>query len=202
MNNDNYDDSIKREIAAYAEEAEGLDEDEKYHSSGLSDIELCVKTDERSYYIDLKDSDGKVLKTIFVDKHDYLLYMRPVWREWKRKELEKRCLIPAKNSAGYRHCMKDCSTCPHSRNGKPASLDLMKENTKFEPTDESPDPKELALFQEANTMLWDIIRRLSTPEQFEKIRLHFDEDLSYKRIGEIYGVSHKAIEKAILKAMV
>ena len=197
MHKDNHEDLIEEEIADFGDEAEQLDDDETYHSSGLSDIELSQKTDERSYYIELKDADGRVLTTIYVDRHDYLLYKRPIWREWKKKQLERRCLIPAKDGKGYKRCMEDCGNCPFSKSGLSSSLDLMKENTNFEPVDKDPDPNELALINEANRMLWDIVRKLSTDEQFEKIRLYFVEGLNFKRIGEIYGVSHKAIEKAI-----
>ena len=107
MNKDNYNDLIKKEIDSFADEAEELNEDEKYHCSDLSEVELKTKTDERSYYIELKDNNGKVLDTIYVDRHDYLLYKRPIWREWKKEQLEKRCLIPAKNSIGYKRCMED-----------------------------------------------------------------------------------------------
>ena len=59
MNNDNYNDLIKKEIDSFADEAEGLNEDEKYHCSDLSEVELKTQTDERSYYIELKDDHGK-----------------------------------------------------------------------------------------------------------------------------------------------
>ena len=202
VNNDNYNDLIKKEIDSFANEAEELNEDEKYHCSDLSEVELKTKTDERSYYIELKDNNGKVLDTIYVDRHDYLLYKRPIWREWKKEQLEKRCLIPAKNSAGYKRCMEDCEKCPFFRSGKPASLDAMKAETKFEPADDSSlDPKELSLFNEANKLLWNVIKSVSTEEQFKKIKLYFKEGLTYQKIGDIYGVSHKAIEKAIKTAL-
>lgn len=197
MNNDSNKDLIEEEIVDFGDEAEQLDDDETYHSSGLSDIELSQKTDERSYYIEFKDADGRVLTTIYVDRHDYLLYKRPIWREWKMNQLERRCLIPAKDGNGYKRCMEDCSNCSFSKSGLLSSLDLMKENTNFEPADKDPDPNELALINEANRMLWDIVRKLSTDGQFEKIKLYFVDGLTFKRIGEIYGVSHKAIEKAI-----
>lgn len=84
MNNDNYNERIQLEIDSFANEAEELNEDEKYHCSDLSEVELKTKTDERSYYIELKDNDGKVLDTIYVDRHDYLLHKRPIWREWNK----------------------------------------------------------------------------------------------------------------------
>ena len=87
---------------------------------------------------------------IYVDRHDYLLYKRPIWREWKKEQLEKRCLIPVKNSDGYKRCMEDCEKCPFSESGNPASLDAMKAESNFEAVDDSSlDSKELSLFNEA-----------------------------------------------------
>lgn len=193
---------INEEIGLFAEEAERLSEDETYHSGNLSESELRTKTNERSYYIELKNEYTGVTDVIYVDRHDYLLYKRPIWREWKRRQLEKRCLIPAKNSIGYKHCMEDCENCPYSKSGKPVSLDAMKAETKFEPADDSSlDPKELSLFNEANKLLWNVIKSVSTEEQFKKIKLYFKEGLTYQKIGDIYGVSHKAIEKAIKTAL-
>lgn len=128
----NIDDNIKLEIDAFTdEEVEALDGNEKFHCSNLTDVELQTKTDERCYYIDLKDESCNKTTTIYVDKHDYLLYKRPIWREWKRSQLEKRCLIPAKNSIGYKRCMSDCSKCEKSKNGEPISLDnLSKDDIK------------------------------------------------------------------------
>ena len=98
--------------------------------------------------------------------------------------------------------MEDCEKCPFSKSGKPASLDAMKAETKFEPADDSSlDPKELSLFNEANKLLWNVIKSVSTEEQFKKIKLYFKEGLTYQKIGDIYGVSHKAIEKAIKTAL-
>lgn len=193
---------INEEIGLFAEEAERLSEDETYHSGNLSESELRTKTNERSYYIELKNEYTGVTDVIYVDRHDYLLYKRPIWREWKRRQLEKRCLIPAKNSIGYKHCMEDCENCPYSKSGKPVSLDAMKAETKFEPADDSSlDPKELSLFNEANKLLWNVIKSVSTEEQFKKIKLYFKEGLTYQKIGDIYGVSHKAIEKTIKTAL-
>lgn len=191
-------DSIQEEISLFVEEAERLGEDETYHSWNLSESELRTKTNERNYYIELKNEYTGVTDVIYVDRHDYLLYKRPIWREWKRRQLEKRCLIPAKNSIGYKHCMEDCENCPYSRSGKPVSLDVMKEDANYEhPDDAALTPDQLAFFKEAVELLWGLIEKVSTKEQFEKIKLRYKEELTYREIGEIYGVSHKAIEKSI-----
>ena len=46
-----------------------------------------------------------------------------------------------------------------------------------------------------------MIRSVSTEEQFKKIKLYFEQGLTYQKIGDIYGVSHKAFEKAIKTAL-
>ncbi len=189
----NIDDNIKLEIDAFIdEEVEALDGNEKFHCSNLTDVELQTKTDERCYYIELKDEYCNKTTTIYVDKHDYLLYMRPIWREWKRSQLEKRCLIPAKNSIGYKRCMSDCSKCETPKNGEPISLDNLSKDDIKKLNTENNIYKEIA-----NELLWNKFKELTTLEQFEKIRLYFKENKTFAQIGEIYGVSHKAIEKTI-----
>ena len=189
----NIDDNIKLEIDAFTdEEVEALDGNEKFHCSNLTDVELQTKTDERCYYIELKDEYFNKTTTIYVDKHDYLLYKRPIWREWKKFQLEKRCLIRAKNGIDYKRCMDDCSKCEKSKNGEPLLLDnLTKEDMKKLKTENN-------IYRNiAEKLLWNKVKELTTLEQFEKIRLYFKENKTYAQIGEVFGVSHKAIEKTI-----
>lgn len=196
MNIDNKD--IEAEIALFGNEADAFDNDEEYHSKNLSTTELMKKTAERSYYIDLVDNySGKTIR-IYVDRHDYLLYKRPIWSAWKKEQLEKRCLIPAKNSEGYKRCMGDCSTCSRIKHGGLFSLEAMKESYNFEPkADNFFNPCEQAFFSEAVDLLWSLIRQVSTEEQFNKIRLYYKDGLTLEQVAKIYGVSHKAIEKTI-----
>ena len=185
-----------KEIELYGEELNSFSEDEKYHCYEMSDVELMNPSEERTYYINLKDNDGKFLKRIYVDRHDYILYMRPIWSQWQKDQREKRCLI-SNGKGGYKHCTGKCSECDKSKNGKPTSLDSIYEKTKIEPTAEGSDPSELTLIEEANKLLWDLIRRVSTEEQYAKVRYYFKDHLSFQKVGDIYGVSHKAVEKTV-----
>ena len=74
-------------------------------------------------------------------------------------------------------------------------------NRKYGHSSEKVSPDQLSLFNEANKLLWNVIKSVSTEEQFKKIKLYFKEGLTYQKIGDIYGVSHKAIEKAIKTAL-
>lgn len=178
-----------------------IEEDDNYHCSNLSEKELKTKTKDRSYYLELKDNNA-INTIIYVDKHDYLLYMRPLWREWKKIQLEKRCLIPSKRNDKYKYCSNSCEQCHYFKSNKNVSLDDLKENTNYEVFDELSDSKELLLFNEAKKMLWDLIKTFSSNEQYQKIILYFKNNLSFSQIGKIYGVSHKAIEKTIKKVLI
>lgn len=128
MSNKDYTDEIKK----YENEANTLSNDEEFHSKDLSEAELSKKTAERNYYIEFKDNEGNLIKKIYVDRHDYILYKRPIWAEWKREQLAKRCLIP-NGKGGYKHCMNDCSLCNKCKNRTLVSLDSLREDHNFEP---------------------------------------------------------------------
>lgn len=192
MSNKDYTDEIKK----YENEANTLSNDEEFHSKDLSEAELSKKTPERNYYIEFKDDEGNVIKKIYVDRHDYILYKRPIWAEWKREQLAKRCLIP-NDKGGYKRCMNDCSLCNKCKNGTLVSLDSLREDHNFEPTDIDDTPLEITLIEEAKELLWSLIRKASTDEQYNKVRYRYKDGLSLQAVGDIYGVSHKAIEKTI-----
>ena len=98
-----------------------------YHCSGLDDITLMTKSPERPFFIRLENNI-----TIYVDRHDYNLYMRPIEAEANKKECHSRCIIAGKR------CMKDCSKCPFTRTGTPLSLELQYEKYELEYADENP----------------------------------------------------------------
>lgn len=80
-----------------------------------------MTTNDKQYYITIDNQQIPVTEEI------YRAYKQPVWAEHKRIEREKRCI----GEGGHR-CINDCSECPHSRNGKPLSLEKMQEDYNYD----------------------------------------------------------------------
>ena len=73
-----------------------------------------IKTSKLFVTIDGKDVE--------VTEEVYREYKRPLWREHKRKERERKC------SLGVHRCTMQCNTCPRNKEGAPLSLDTMLED--------------------------------------------------------------------------
>ena len=186
-----------KELIELSDEAETLSEDEEYHCGNMSVKELMTMTEDRPYYILLQRKDEYVKEDlyIYVDRHDYLLYKRPEWREWRNNRNAERCTII--ENGIVKRCMKDCSSCKYSRNGKPTSLDKIKEEKNYEPESDSRNGEELALFNSAINLLWDVIRSHATPKQYERIIKHYKDNISFKDIGSEDGVSKQAVSNSV-----
>lgn len=195
MDNKEYKDL--KELIELSNEAETLSEDEEYHCGNMTVKELMTKTLDRPYYILVhkKDEYNKEDIYIYVDRHDYLLHKRPEWREWRNARNAERCTII--ENGVVKRCMKDCSKCNHSRNGKPVSLDKIREEKNYEPESNSQNGEELALYNAAINLLWDMIRSHATPLEYERIVKHYKDDISFKEIGDNAGVSKQAISKSV-----
>ena len=174
-----------------------LEGEKVFHFSNLSKRELQIETKERNYYIGIYDDfNNKIF--IYVDKHDYLLYSEGIWSESKKEKLERKCLILTNNKRGYKRCNKDCKNCPLIKSGKPLSLDEMKDIYNFELSDDiKNEPKNIDQNDDMGSFIWSRVKKVATKDQFDKIYLYFKRDFTYQKIGDLYGVSHKAIEKTI-----
>lgn len=95
------------------------------------------KTDETPYYLDLK-YQGR----IWCDYNLFRIIRREEEKEYKRRDMESRCVIISKNRV--MKCRKKCSTdCPYGlnshRSGFPISLSSIDENNDSEIIDETAD---------------------------------------------------------------
>lgn len=61
-------------------------------------------------------------QVIEVTEEVYRAYKQPLWKEKKRCEREKRCIV-SNGMGGIKRCMLDCSTCKKPRTGSVLSLD-------------------------------------------------------------------------------
>lgn len=83
-----------------------------YHCSDLDEVTLRTPSPDRPFFIRLENNI-----TIYVDQHDYNLYVRPLEVEKKKAERRSRCIIAGKR------CIKDCSKCRWTRSGNLLSLE-------------------------------------------------------------------------------
>lgn len=115
----------------------------------------------------------------------YYEYMRPVWKEAKRRGREKTC----RDGKGNR-CQGDCSICPHKPNGKPLSLEWLAEDGLF-PID-SFSVESYVMHKELLQALNNAIRSLDRQEK-DIIWLYFYKNNTEATIGRILGLSQKTV---------
>ena len=134
----------------------------------------------RQRYIFIDDEPIPVTEDV------YRAYMRPIWREHKRRERANRCRI------GGVRCTGDCSQCPHQRTGTAVSLERLDEvdNT---PADLSADVQEII---EGRMLLEELFRQLEEldPDGQLLCRLLMD-GMSERQIAGKLGISQVAVNK-------
>lgn len=123
---------------------------------------------------------------VAVTEEVYLEYKRPLWREHKRMEREKRC----RDENGNR-CMEDCRLCPKDRTGAPLSLEQFAEDGL-----EMPAPLDIEE-QAVNGLLYEALHiALSNLEpENQMIAELFAAGLSERAIGDRVGLSQKGVSK-------
>ena len=143
------------------------------------------------------DSD-KTEHKIPVTDEIYYAYYQPEWAEKARRSRESRCMISGKNGKTKR-CTEDCSKCPHSRSGRPLSLEDIYERTEdtvspdLRCTDVNSDPAECVVCKEKYAALYKAINNLS--EQDHKILTLFMKKYSEAKIAEEVNMSQKGVNK-------
>ncbi|MFP3153327.1 sigma-70 family RNA polymerase sigma factor [Lachnospiraceae bacterium ZAX-1] len=141
---------------------------------------------KKQYFIEI---DGEQIP---VSEEVYRAYKQPLWAEHKRKERSKRCQIP-NGKGGLKRCEKDCSQCPHARNGSVLSLDCFEEDGYFPEDTTAVDPQQIledALLLEA---LWEAVSELE-PDNQTIIQL-YSEGASEREIAAAVGLSQKGVNK-------
>ena len=142
-------------------------------------------TEERCYYIDLEFT-GR----IYVTKEMYHEYMREEWAEWKRNERSTRCQVSSENG-GVKRCDKNCSECPHFRNGRAVSIDELYERYEMEIADQSQSIIDKMVEEERNAALWNAIAELEPTDQ--KIMKLFSEGMSERDISDVLNIPRTTI---------
>ena len=138
-----------------------------------------MKNDQQRYL----EIDGE---QVAVTEEIYLAYMCPVWAEKKRVERGGRC----RDKNGNR-CMEDCRFCHKYRDGRPVSLEQLRE-VGFDPADPA-DVQELVEDNLRNEALHTAIDNL-TPDN-RRIAVLFSIGLSEREIAVQVGLSQKGVNK-------
>lgn len=125
-----------------------------YHCADLDEETLRTKSPDRPFFIKLETNI-----TIYVDKHDYNLYMRPREVEKKKDERRSRCIIDGKR------CLGKCSECSHFRSGYTISIDEQFEKYELEYADKSQDVIEKLAHEELIDAMLKEIRALNATDK-------------------------------------
>lgn len=120
-----------------------------------------------------------------ISKEIYLEYMRPRWKESKRRSREKIC----RDGKGKR-CKGDCSTCPHKPSGKPLSVESLQEVGLLPASSFSIE--EYVIHKELHQALNTAVNSLDEEEK-DIIWLYFYEGNTEAVISKILGCSQKTV---------
>lgn len=166
---------------------------QKNDNNRFEDENIFIRTEVRSYYIDLPEGGPRV----WVDEETYKNYARIQNAEDKRLYNEGRCLIPAERGT-FKRCMESCSECPLKRTGYTLSLDHHQEEYGYEASDDSDLVAEIKL-QEVKDKLQEEVSLLSILDQ--KILSLYEKDFSEREIGAKVGLSQKAVNLRLKKCI-
>lgn len=145
-----------------------------------------------THWIATRDADGD--RRFIPCTETYFHWHRNEERnERRKKDIESRCLIPSKKF-GLVKCRSDCSKCPKARDGKPISIDYMRENYDFEFADSSQEEKrDKAQEQERTDLLSRLVGELDPSDQ--QILKLFREKKSDSAIAELMKKSRSMVQE-------
>lgn len=140
---------------------------------------------KKQYYLPLGDEH------ILVATETYYEYNRPLWREHKRKEREKRCSV-SNGRGGIKRCTGDCSKCDKQRTGAILSIDRFTDEG-FEVPDTFNMEEMVAdklLFEQLVAALDDL-----EPGEWALINALFHNNRTERDYAAEIGISHQAVGK-------
>lgn len=132
-----------------------------------------------------------------VTEEVYRAYKRPLWREHKQKEREKRCAI-SDGKGRTKRCEGDCGKCEKRRNGGVLSLDWFTEMGV-----DNADPVDMAELVADKLLLEQLLAALDDLEPDERLLINalFQDDRTERDIAAELGISHQAIGKRKQKVL-
>lgn len=151
-----------------------------YHCSSLDEATLQSPSPDRPFLIRLTTETK-----IYVDQHDYNLFVRPIEAAERKERLRTRCIIAGKR------CQGDCSECPHPRTGAPMSIEEQFEKYELEYADQSEQIVERLAQEELVEALWREIGTLSEGER--RILLMYADGMSTHSIAKAIGKPQRTV---------
>lgn len=147
---------------------------------------------QEQYFMQIKDKDTKEKITISISKAVYYNYMRPIWRDKKRRQRETQC-----RDKGTSRCKNDCDHCDKGIDYKPVSLEFLEEKgvkdtglSTFSLEDEN-------IKNELYQALHRALGTLSETDQL--IAELFSDGFSQREIGVIVHLSQPGVHKRLKK---
>ena len=163
---------MQKEIGVYLNEKKVL--------VPVSEIKARNAAGQRYIYLE----DEKML--VPVTDPVYKEYMRPDWREQKRRQREQRCTVAAKR------CQKDCNHCEYRPDGAALSLERLEEDLGKTAVDKF-DVAECCLIELFKQELYEALDEL-TPEDKKIVKMLLNE-MSEREIAAEVGLSQKGVNK-------
>lgn len=146
----------------------------------VSEIKARKAAGQRYIYLE----DEKML--VPVTDAVYKEYMRPEWREQKRRQREQRCAVEGKR------CQKDCNHCDYSPDGAALSLERLEEDLGKTAVDNF-DIAERCMIELLYQALYEAMDEL-TPEDKKIIKM-LSNEISERKIGAEVGLSQTGVNK-------
>ncbi len=157
-----------------------------YHCSSLSEATLRTRSPDRPFFIRLNTTTE-----IWVDKHDYNLYVRPMEAEAKKERLRTRCIIAGKR------CKGNCAECEFPRTGRAISMEEQFEKYELEYADQSENIVEgLAKEELIDAMLREVE---ALPKADQTLLMLLAAGHSTRAIARAVGKPHRTVYDRLRK---
>ena len=150
--------------------------------------------------------EGKFTEVYYVEVETEEMYhelMRPIWREEKEFQRNKKCSVKNENGK-MKRCRGNCLVCPHCPSGTAISLEAMDETGSFRSTNDgvhrhidtatyTESTEDVVMKTHLHEELYAQIAMLSPENQM--IITMFSDGASEREIAEAVGMSQKGVNK-------
>lgn len=156
------------------------------------------ETKETPYYYDM-EFKGR----IWCDYQLFRLLRSQDEKEYKKRDIESRCVCINKHGLSTKCRLKCSIECPygenHSRMGCPVSMDAIQQNNNhIDFVDESADPRNFYDLREIENNIDEVLANLSSKARLMYILIKFYGETE-RSVGRRFNMSQPAIHKIIEK---
>ncbi len=153
---------------------------------------MYARKNQEQYSMQIKDKDTKEEISIPISKTLYYNYMRPIWKDKKRRQRETQC-----RDKGTTRCKNDCDHCDKGINYKPVSLEFLDEKGVKDTSLSIPSSEDGIIKNELYHALHKALGALDETNQL--IVELFSDGFSQREIGEIVHLSQPGVHKRLKK---